>query len=112
MIPVKHTLNCYKGQTFSQGIYFKSQTTGDPIPLDGITAKAQIRPTENSTCLIAEFTATVFPEDGKVSLELDAEDTANLTPGVNLWDLKLTDEAGNVAYYICGKFIVEGRITE
>ena len=40
------------------------------------------------------------------------KETANLTPGVNLWDLKLTDEAGNVAYYICGKFVVEGRITE
>lgn len=112
MIPVKHTLNCYKGQTFSQGIYFKSQTTGDPIQLDGITAKAQIRPAENAACLVAEFAATVIPEDGKVSLDLAAEETAALTSGVNLWDLKLTDEAGNVAYYICGKFIVEGRITE
>lgn len=110
MIPVEHNLHCYKGQTFTQGIRFKAN--GEPIPLDGITAKAQIRPAENDPCLTAEFAVTVYAEEGRVILGLSPEETAELTPGVRLWDMKMTDGSGDVAYYVYGKFIIKGRVTE
>lgn len=110
--PVRRDLTLYKGQTYSQNIYFKYKQTHDPIPLDGITAKAKIRPSNNSTILIAEFDCTVYASEGKVNLSLDTGTTALIPDGIYAWDLKMTDESGNVAYYVKGKVIVDGRVTE
>lgn len=110
-MPVRHDLTLYKGQTYSQNIYFEYEDSGDPIPLDGITAKAQVRPSLNSQKLTAEMLCTVYAEEGKVNLALDPEITAAIPNGFYAWDLKMTDEHGDVAYYIVGKFIVGGRVT-
>ena len=111
-MPVEHDLTLYKGQTYSQNITFKYKATGQPIPLDGITAAAQIRPEPNSAQLIAAMACTVYPSEGLVNLALDTEITAAIIPGCYAWDLKLTDGSGKIAYYIEGKFIVRGRVTE
>lgn len=110
--PVRRDLHCYKGQTYSQNIYFKYKTTKEPIPLDGITARAQIRPSDNSKILIAEFACTVYAAEGKVNLSLDDATTALIPDGIYAWDLKMTDESGNVAYYVKGQYLVDGRVTE
>lgn len=110
--PVRRDLTLYKGQTYSQNIYFKYKATKEPIPLDGITAKAKVRPSNNSNILIAELVCTVYAAEGKVNLSLTDEVTALIPDGIFAWDLKMTDESGNVAYYIKGKFLVDGRVTE
>lgn len=111
-MPIRHDLTCYKGQTYSQNIRFTYKSTGEPIPLDGITAKAQIRPSQNSAILTEDLTCVVYPSEGKVSLSLTQEQTASIPKGFYAWDLKMTDASGDVAYYIEGKFIVTGRVTE
>lgn len=110
--PIRRDLTLWKGQTYSQNIWFTYETTKQPIPLDGITAKAEIRPSYNSKVLIATLICTVYANEGKVNLALDAETTAAIAPGIYAWDLKMTDQSGQVAYYIEGKFIVDGRVTE
>ena len=110
MLPAEHTLYCYKGQTYSQNCFFKQG--GQPIDLTGITARAQIRPLENDEELIAAFDVTVEGSAGKVSLRLSDEVTAAICPGVYFWDLRMVDGQGEVGYYVKGKFIVSGRVTE
>ena len=110
MIPVTQNLYCYKGQTYQQHFYFKD-TKKAPIDLSGLTAKAQIRPAENSETLTAELHAVVFGPEGKISLGLNDAETAALLPGVYMWDLKVSGD-DRVRYWLRGKFIVSGRVTE
>ena len=106
--PVKKDLSCYRGQTYSQNIYFKRDEM--PIDLSGFTAKAQIRPTENSGILKAEFVCTLYPADGKLNLGLDAKTTSEMNPGSYAWDLKMTKDE-EVQYWLKGSFVVTGRVT-
>ena len=107
-MPAEHDLTCYKGQTYEQNLYFKQR--GQPVDLTGITAKAQIRPEENSTTLIAEFAVTIDAEAGKISLGLTDTVTAAIRDGVYFWDLKAVSDSA-VRYWVRGKFIVSGRVT-
>ena len=109
MEPVRKDLLCYKGQTYRQNLYFKQN--GEVYPLTGITAKAEIRPRENSEVLTAELDVSVAEEEGKITLFMDAATTANLAPGFYYYDLKAVDESEEVQYWIKGKFIVTGRVT-
>jgi hypothetical protein len=108
--PVTINLACYKGQTFNQNLYFKH--SGEIIDLTGKTAKAQIRHFKNDPDLAAEFRAVVYPEYGKVALNLSADETAALMPGIYVYDLKMTDENDIVKYWVEGTFSVRGRVTE
>ena len=107
-LPVNVDLNCYKGQTYQQNLYFKN-SDGSPYDLTEKTFTAQIRRRENIGALIAEMNCTVM-NDGRLSLELTADETAEIDPGTYYWDLK-TVEGIKVTYYIRGKFVVEGRVT-
>ena len=107
--PVRNDLQCYKGQTFIQPILF--ERSKHPWPLSGLAAKAQIRPSENSTKLIAEMTATVYDADGLIELYLNSGQTAAIEPGFYTWDLKTTNEHGDVIPWLYGQFIVTGRTT-
>ena len=111
-MPVEKNLTCYKGQTFSQNIYFQYKKTQQPIPLDGMTVRSQIRPSENNKRLTAEFRITVYGSEGQVNMYLDAETTAMIPVGTYAWDLKMTDGMDRVAYWIKGQFTVCGRVTE
>ena len=109
--PIKQDLKCYKGQTFRQNFYFKEN--GETLALGNMTAKSQIRPNENSNKLTAEFTCSIVPEEGMVCLYIPSDTTANIPSGNYAWDLKMVNSENNeVDYYIRGKFIVEGRVTE
>ena len=108
-MPVRKDLTCYKGQTYSQDMYFKQNS--QPVDLTGIIAKAQIRPSENSETLTAEFSCGIVPVEGKLTLSLAADVTAELAPGFYAWDLQMTDSNDLVQYWIKGKFIVSGRVT-
>lgn len=110
-IPVRHDLTLYKGQTFRQGMKIKNAKTKLPVDLTGITAKSEIRPSENSAILTATFDVTVYPEHGRIVLALDPETSGAMDPGFYHWDLKLLDSNEDVAYWIAGQFIVIGRVT-
>ncbi|MBP5461581.1 MAG: hypothetical protein J6Y20_05585 [Lachnospiraceae bacterium] len=109
-IPITINLDCYKGQTFIQNLYFKHN--GEAIDLTGKTARAQIRHYKNDPDLAAEFRVVIYPEYGKVALNLSADETAALMPGIYCYDMKMTDENDIVKYWIEGTFHVKGRVTE
>lgn len=110
ILPEKHDFYCYKGQTWTQTLRFRQNE--QPIDLSGYAAKSQIKREQNSPIAIAEFTIDVIPAEGNVLLTLSAEKTAKLRPGRYVYDFKLTDDKDEVQYYLRGKFIVEGRVTE
>lgn len=108
--PVRQDLRCYKGQTYSQNFYFSQND--EPISLEGLTAKSQIRPSENSKNLTAEFMCAIDVINGSLNLSLPASVTSQINTGTYAWDLKMENERGDVSYWIAGKFIVTGRVTE
>ena len=109
MMPVEHNMYCYRGQSWKKTLYFEK---GDhAFDLTGMAVKAQIRPTENNAILTAEIKCSVNVAEGKVDLELSSDETAKITPGTYNYDVQMTDNLGNVTYYIYGDFIMKGRVT-
>lgn len=111
--PVRQDFICWKGQSWNRNLRFKvgtgsQQTTKD---LTGWTAKAEIRPEQNSDTLSAEIHANVTGTDGMISLGLLADETAQLWPGDYSWDLRTVEPNGEVKYWLYGKFTVKGRTT-
>ena len=109
--PKQYNLTCYRGQTWTQNIYLEDKNH-TPIDLTGYTVRSQVRPSENSTTLTQEVTCSVDIERGKVSLIIPAANTATILPGKYVYDVKFVDTNNEVTYYICGDFIVKGRVTE
>ena len=110
-LPVRYDLTCYKGQSYCQNLRYKYRSTGEIFPLTGYTAKVEIRPAENSPRLTAEMVVNVTAADGMISLALTAEQTSSIPMGVYWYDLR-TEHDGTIKYWIKGKFIVTGRVTE
>ena len=110
MMPKKHDLFCYCGESWKKSLYF--EIGEQKLDLSGMTAKAQVRPTENSSNLTTEINCTTYPDEGKVVLELPSSETSKITSGTYCYDVKMTDNFGNVTYYIYGNFIVKGRVTK
>ena len=109
--PIRYDLVVYKGQTYDQNIWFRHKSTKTPVSLDGVTAKAQIRPSQNSPKLSAEIVTTVYPDEGKINILLDADTTEAMAPGFYEWDLRTEDENDIVKYFFAGKVVVTGRVT-
>ena len=108
--PQNADLRCYRGQTWRQIMYI-TDSDDEPIDLTGVTVTAQIRPEANSQTITAEMTCTVSAAEGKVTLSISASDTAAIAPNRYVYDVKFTDSNNEVQYYICGNFIVRGRVT-
>ena len=108
--PLRADLKCYKGQTYLQNIYFTCNK--QPIDLTGYTAKAEVRPSENSQILTATLACSVDESAGKVTMYLSDATTAELQDGFYNWDLKMKSETDVIGYWLAGQFVVSGRVTE
>ena len=111
MVPKSVNLHCYKGQTFRQTLVYKDRR-GRIIDLTGATCRAQIRKSLNNKQLVAEFICTVDATHGSITLELPSEVTGEIMPGEYVYDIRTAYQSGNVRYYVDGKFVVTGRVTE
>lgn len=110
----RYDLKIYKGADYCKDAWFTTKNQQEqkiPYDLTGWTAKAQIRPSENSQILTQEITCDITPAEGKIHLEIISQDTAKIEPGIYFWDLQ-TDNDANIDYYVYGKVFVEGRVTE
>lgn len=117
MKPATQNIEIYKGDTFQ--LFFRIRNrlpNGDPgdyVNLTGQTPKAQIRATEATASVLAEFTATLgdqttFP--GSVLLELSAATTTSLASG-GVWDVQLTNGSGQVRTYLKGQVTLLPEVT-
>jgi hypothetical protein len=105
----KHDFKIKRGETFSKDITFKADE--EVYDLSGYTAKAQIRPSVESETLLQDITCEVYPEEGKVTLQLTPQQTYTIPAGSYYYDLCLTKDEVNT-YFLEGRFIISKFVTE
>lgn len=115
-LPAIKDLEIYQGDTFSLFMRLRmKQANGLPgayLVLTGMTGKAEVRPTPESTTVLATFTVSLSnqtTEPGGVTLTLPAATTLTLSSGV--WDLQFKDGAGVVTTYLRGNVTVTKEVT-
>lgn len=118
-LPVGKNLTIYKGDSYALSFRLRGRTsTGNPgayVDLTGATAKAQIRATETSNTVIAEF-ATEIPTQagsdlGRVNLSLTPEQTGDPAFDNGKWDVQILFPDGSVKTFLRGDVLVTKEIT-
>lgn len=104
-----------QGATFYQQIVWKD-SAGDPIDLTGYTARMQLRKTVKATDVILSLTTengriTLGGAEGTITLEVDAEDTADLTEFCGVYDLEVEASDGTVTRLLQGQIEVSREVT-
>jgi len=112
-MPTNASLNLYQGDDWAGlvSVYQADGTT--PFDLTGYTARAQIRRdvADRALDVLAEITiGVVDAAGGLLSLDLDHTVTATLS-GHLLWDLQLTDAAGEITTILAGGVNVTSEVT-
>jgi len=85
-----------QGATFSRVLTWKD-SAGDPIDLTGYTARMQLRQYKSSGAVILELTTgadgriALGGAAGTITLEVDADDTAEVTTDEGVYDLELVN---------------------
>jgi len=110
MNPADYNLTIYRDRDFSKPFVFKDGD-GVVINLTGYTAKAQVRPTKDSTTLTVEFTVVQVDVEGKVTLSLTDAQTLALAEGHYWWDLELTNPSGLRQNYVEGAVYIKKTVT-
>lgn len=105
----RYDLEIYKGATYQKTATWTIDD--EPVDFTDCVIKSQIRMSENGT-LVTEFDCDSIPTEGIIMLGLSAEKTAQLTPGIYYWDLKIVDADEIVRYDLYGKVSVTGRVTD
>lgn len=118
-LPVGRNLSIYKGDSYEFSFRLRERDeAGAPagyVNLTGCTAKAQIRATEDSSTVIAEF-ATEIPTQsgddlGRVNISLTSADTSASGFVNGKWDVQITWPDGKVKTYLSGSVTVTKEVT-
>lgn len=102
--------------TLEQGATFNTVVnvndgTGAPQNLAGYTASSMMRRSYYSSSY-NEFTVTVSdPTLGEITINMDAANTSNLTPGRYVYDVKIDNGAGDVTRIFEGIITVLPNVT-
>lgn len=119
MKPATQNIEIYKGDDFS--IFFRIReklANGDPgsyVDLTGAVGKAQIRQTEDTATVAAEFTVTIGDQvatPGSVLCTLTGAVTGALSiTSPAKWDVQLTHADGKVRTYLAGSVTLIKEVT-
>ena len=109
-------LNIPQGSTWSQSIQWKVGDPAEPVDLLGYSARLQIRPSRNSSTIVAEISTpdngiVITPLDGLFTLSLDAADTAAIAGGQYDYDLEAVSTDGEVTRVCGGNVIINAEVT-
>jgi hypothetical protein len=74
---------------FARSITIKN-SSGDPRDLTGATANANMRKSHYSSTTTIIPTTITNPAQGEITLSMDWQETANLTPGRYVYDVVVT----------------------
>ena len=122
MQPAVQDLTIYQGDSFDFFFRVRDRTydvaleefvPGAYINLTGWTGKSQIRATPEATAVLAEMSVTLSNQSttpGGVLLKLTSVQTAAL-PASGVWDVQLTNTAGEVKTFIGGRVVVPREVT-
>lgn len=104
----KSNLLIDQGTTFSSIINLTDEE-GSPINLSNYTGAAQMRKhysSSNSVSFAVELTA-----NGRVTLSLSANQTANIVAGRYVYDVEVTDNLGTISRIVEGIVTVTPNVT-
>lgn len=110
-----HDFEVETGSTWTRTI---SAVDNDSNAIDhtGYTVVMDVRVNSDSTSEFITLTAgngrVSINGDGDIVLTISAADTADLTPGDYVYDLKVTDTSSSVQYYLRGNFKVIDAVTD
>lgn len=115
MAPAKIDLDIWKGQTFHKEFIWKD-STGMPVDLSFCTARMQIRPTKMASTVVVELTTenqgiTLVPAEGRIVLDISAEDSAAIKVLVGEYDLEIVRHSGQVRRLFEGKVRFHNEVT-
>src|SRR4029450_8086065 len=112
-MPSNASLNLYQGDDWAALVSVFEADGTTPFDLTGMTPRAQIRRdvADRALEVLAEITiGVVDAAGGLLSLDLDHTVTAGLS-GHLLWDLQLTDAAGEITTILAGGVNVTSEVT-
>jgi hypothetical protein len=117
MLPASKNILVYKGDTYEMFFRLKRKiaiNNTQYIDLTGATVAAQIRTTEASSTVLAEFDCVVEDQEdpdtvGGVTISLPAAETTTLTDGK--YDVQVTYPDGKVKTYLKGDVKVTQEVT-
>jgi len=103
-----------QGATFLLALLW-TDSNDDPIDLTGYTARMHVRHVPNASTFVVELTTengriTLGGTAGTIGLSIDAEATAELSPGEFVYDLEMVD-GDNVTRLLEGACLIHAEVT-
>lgn len=110
-----YNINCDQGATLSRTITW-TDSARNPYNLTGYTARMHVRTLANAASTVVELTTensriSLGGAAGTVTLTIPATVTANITPGLYVYDLELVSASNVVSRLIEGNFKVKAEVT-
>jgi len=99
------------GATFSQQFDLAQSDDSSPLNLTGYTIAAQIRKHAGSSNSVAFTTAAMDPLNGLILISLTPVETASLKTGRHVYDIVITDAAGDKTRVVEGSVLVREGVT-
>ena len=99
------------GTTFSQIFTLESADTNSATDLTGFTANAQMRKHADALTFTNFSTQIINATGGKIRVGLTTSQTAALKPGRHVYDVLITDTAGEVTRVLEGSVLVRQGAT-
>ena len=107
-------ITCRKGDTFELTVEAKD-SDGNTIDFTSYTmGLAQVRPTDDSSTLVLEFTdtaATIVFANGSFKLTQTAATMAAVDAGVYVYDVQLADASGKIVTWFYGLFKINEDVS-
>jgi len=110
--PGRSHFRFYQGDTARSTITWRVK--GEPVDLDGYTAKMQVRSGSPAASPVLELTSgsgITLGSAGEISITVPAATTAALDPEIYIYSLELTSSGGEVTTLIAGQLTVTQEVT-
>lgn len=101
-----------QGETFSTVVYFANNITNVGMNISGYTVESQLRKRHYSANASGNLTCTISnSSNGQITLSMTAANTANLSEGRHVYDVKVTSAANVVTRVVEGIAFVTSQAT-
>lgn len=116
MTPLPWPIEIYRGDSFDEAFRIRDEDPEELFTLTGMTGRAQIRPSADSTgAPLATFTVTLMDQTevpGGFVLYLPPSESENLLPGTAVWDVEFADATRTVVHtFLAGPVTITGDVT-
>jgi hypothetical protein len=107
-LPTQVNLVLYEGDDFTFMVSVKD-SSGQPVDLTGVTARAQIRASITAPAILGSFTPTVDALAGNIWLHL-ADTVSSALPSTGVWDVEI-DRGGEITTLAAGTVSMTPDVT-